>query len=111
MRLGRRLSAPSLQEYSYSSIDGRLLPGEAGPVSQLLYEVENHERPTFCLASLSRTSLSFRVGNRGTVDSFPRAAARSLAQIAGGPGILRVLMALLLRPPMRNRLSESSSEI
>jgi anti-sigma factor RsiW len=51
-RLERPLSAPSLEEHGYSLIGGRLLPGEAGPAAQFMYENQNHERLSFYQAGI-----------------------------------------------------------
>ncbi|MCG5079080.1 anti-sigma factor family protein [Paraburkholderia tagetis] len=37
-RLNRPLTVPSLQEYGYALLGGRLLPGAAGPAAQFMYE-------------------------------------------------------------------------
>lgn len=43
-RLNRSLSVPSLGEYGYSFLGGRLLPGAAGPAAQFMYENRSGER-------------------------------------------------------------------
>ncbi|AOJ07110.1 anti-sigma factor family protein [Burkholderia mayonis] len=37
-RIGRRIVAPSLDEYGFALLGGRLLPGAAGPAAQFMYE-------------------------------------------------------------------------
>lgn len=56
-RLDRPLSAPSLREYGYSLIGGRLLPGEAGPAAQFMYEDKTGKRLTiYITAALKHTA-------------------------------------------------------
>jgi anti-sigma factor RsiW len=43
-RLNRALSVPSLAEYGYAFLGGRLLPGAAGPAAQFMYENRSGER-------------------------------------------------------------------
>ncbi|MFL9945478.1 anti-sigma factor [Paraburkholderia agricolaris] len=68
-RLNRPLSVPSLQEYGYSLVGGRLLPGEAGPAAQFMYENRSGERLTLYITGISRDETAFRLfrdGNRRT---------------------------------------------
>ncbi|MGF6771193.1 anti-sigma factor RsiW [Paraburkholderia sp. GAS199] len=68
-RLNRPLSVPSLQEYGYSLVGGRLLPGEAGPAAQFMYENRNGARLTLYITGISRDETAFRLfrdGNRRT---------------------------------------------
>ncbi|RKF48392.1 anti-sigma factor [Paraburkholderia fungorum] len=68
-RLNRPLSVPSLQEYGYSLVGGRLLPGEAGPAAQFMYENRGGERLTLYITGISRDETAFRLfrdGNRRT---------------------------------------------
>ncbi|WP_206955646.1 anti-sigma factor family protein [Trinickia acidisoli] len=68
-RLNRRLSVPSLQEYGYSLVGGRLLPGEAGPAAQFMYENRSGERLTLYVTGVARDETAFRLfrdGNRRT---------------------------------------------
>ncbi|HTH60186.1 MAG TPA: anti-sigma factor [Paraburkholderia sp.] len=69
MRLHRHLAAPSLQEYGYVLVGGRLLPGEAGPAAQFMYQNENGARLTLYVTGVSRDETAVRLlhdGNRGT---------------------------------------------
>lgn len=50
-RLDRPLSIPSLQEYGYSLIGGRLLPGELGPAAQFMYEDKTGKRLTLYITA------------------------------------------------------------
>jgi anti-sigma factor RsiW len=68
-RLNRQLSVPSLQEYGYSLVGGRLLPGEAGPAAQFMYENQQGARLTLYVTGFSKDETSFRLfrdGNRRT---------------------------------------------
>ena len=72
-RLNRPLSVPSLQEYGYSLVGGRLLPGEAGPAAQFMYE--NPER---------RAAHALRDGHSATTK--PRFACSATATAAPSTG-------------------------
>lgn len=68
-RLNRPLSVPSLQEYGYSLVGGRLLPGEAGPAAQFMYENASGARLTLYVTDIARDETAFRLfrdGNRRT---------------------------------------------
>ncbi|CAD6521569.1 hypothetical protein LMG28727_01653 [Paraburkholderia kirstenboschensis] len=68
-RLNRNLSVPSLQEYGYSLVGGRLLPGEAGPAAQFMYENRSGARLTLYVTGTARDETAFRLlrdGNRRT---------------------------------------------
>ncbi|HEY4351915.1 MAG TPA: anti-sigma factor [Paraburkholderia sp.] len=68
-RLNRQLSVPSLQEYGYSLVGGRLLPGEAGPAAQFMYENQTGGRLTLYVTSVPKDETAFRLfrdGNRRT---------------------------------------------
>jgi anti-sigma factor RsiW len=68
-RLGKPLSVPSLQEYGYSLVGGRLLPGEAGPAAQFMYESGSGARLTLYVAHIPTDETAFRLlrdGDRRT---------------------------------------------
>ncbi|MEM5437276.1 anti-sigma factor [Paraburkholderia diazotrophica] len=68
-RLNRHLSVPSLQEYGYTLVGGRLLPGEAGPAAQFMYENQSGARLTLYVTGIPRDETAFRLfrdGNRRT---------------------------------------------
>lgn len=68
-RLDRRLSVASLQEYGYSLIGGRLLPGESGPAAQFMYQNTAGARLTMYVAAVPKDATAFRLfrdGNRST---------------------------------------------
>jgi anti-sigma factor RsiW len=66
---GRQLPVPSLRDYGYVLIGGRLVPDEHGPAVQLMYESTVGARLTLYVATVSRRTMGnglFRSGNRGT---------------------------------------------
>ncbi|HEY3596144.1 MAG TPA: anti-sigma factor [Paraburkholderia sp.] len=68
-RLNRQLSVPSLQEYGYTLVGGRLLPGEAGPAAQFMYENQTGARLTLYVTGVPKDETAFRLfrdGNRRT---------------------------------------------
>jgi anti-sigma factor RsiW len=68
-RLNRPLAVPSLQEYGYSLVGGRLLPGETGPAAQFMYENSAGARLTLYVTGIGRDQTAFRLlrdGNRRT---------------------------------------------
>jgi anti-sigma factor RsiW len=68
-RLNRRLSVPSLLEYGYSLIGGRLLPGESGPAAQFMYQNTSGARLTIYIAAVQKDATAFwlfREGDRVT---------------------------------------------
>lgn len=68
-RLGRSLSVPSLQEYGYTFVGGRLLPGEKGPAAQLMYESKQGVRLTLYVVQSPTDDMAFRLlrdGDRRT---------------------------------------------
>ena len=69
LRLGQRLSVPSLREYGYSLVGGRLLPGESGPAAQFMYQNAAGTRLTMYIAAVPKGATAFRLfrnGNRST---------------------------------------------
>jgi anti-sigma factor RsiW len=60
-RLGRSLSVPSLQEYGYVLVGGRLLPGEKGPAAQFMYESPHGTRLTLYVAQTPNDEMAFRL--------------------------------------------------
>jgi anti-sigma factor RsiW len=68
-RLNRPVSAPSLQEYGFTLVGGRLLPGEAGPAAQFMYENRAGGRLTLYVTAISKDETALRLlrdGNRRT---------------------------------------------
>lgn len=61
-RLDRHLSAPSLQEYGYSLVGGRLLPGDGtSPAAQFMYENREGTRLTLYVARASSDESAVRL--------------------------------------------------
>jgi anti-sigma factor RsiW len=69
-RLNRPLSVPSLQEYGYSLVGGRLLPGEAGPAAQFMYENQAGARLTLYVTGIKRDETAFRLFRDGDRRTF-----------------------------------------
>lgn len=69
-RLNRPLSVPSLQEYGYSLVGGRLLPGESGPAAQFMYQNQAGERLTLYIVKFPQEQASFRLLRDGTRRTF-----------------------------------------
>jgi len=69
-RLNRPLSVPSLQEYGYSLVGGRLLPGDAAsPAAQFMYQNNAGARLTLYVTAIPKDETAFRLfrdGNRRT---------------------------------------------
>lgn len=53
-RLDRPLTVPSLREYGYSLIGGRLLPGESGPAAQFMYQDKAGKRLTLYITAAAK---------------------------------------------------------
>ncbi|MBB3002479.1 anti-sigma factor family protein [Paraburkholderia tropica] len=53
-RLGKPLQIPSLGEYGYALVGGRLLPGAAGPAAQFMYQNDAGERLTLYVSVSGR---------------------------------------------------------
>lgn len=69
-RLNRPLSVPSLQEYGYSLVGGRLLPGEAGPAAQFMYENPDGARLTLYVTGITDDETAFRLFREGDRRTF-----------------------------------------
>jgi anti-sigma factor RsiW len=69
-RLNRPVSIPSLQEYGYSLVGGRLLPGEAGPAAQFMYENETGARITLYVTNIATDETAFRLLRDGSQRTF-----------------------------------------
>lgn len=68
-RLNRPLSAPSLREYGYALLGGRLLPGAAGPAAQFMYENGAGARLALYMSTTSQREIPMqflREGDRRT---------------------------------------------
>lgn len=59
-RVGRSVRAPSLAEYGYALIGGRLLPGESGPAAQFMYQRVDGRRVTLYVTAYAERSVTPR---------------------------------------------------
>lgn len=69
-RLDRPLSVPSLDEYGYRLVGGRLLPGEGGPAAQFMYEAAGGTRVTLYVTRATHDESDFKVLRAGTRSTF-----------------------------------------
>lgn len=60
-RLNRTLTIPSLAEYGFQLVGGRLLPGEEGPAAQFMYQNAAGERLTLYTTTVTRTQGKIRM--------------------------------------------------
>ena len=60
-RLDRPLSIPSLREYGYSLMGGRLLPGEFGPAAQFMYEDKTGKRLTLYITAAVKRAAAIQM--------------------------------------------------
>lgn len=60
-RLGHPLTVPSLQEYGYFLVGGRLLPGEVGPAAQFMYQNATGQRLTLYMTASTNAEKSFHL--------------------------------------------------
>ncbi|HEY9281251.1 MAG TPA: anti-sigma factor [Eoetvoesiella sp.] len=60
-RLNRPLIVPSLQQYGYALMGGRLLPGETGPAAQFMYEDKAGNRLTLYVTAASKNIAAIRM--------------------------------------------------
>jgi anti-sigma factor RsiW len=69
-RLGRPLSVPSLGDYGYTFVGGRLLPGDTGPAAQFMYENAAGTRLTLYVTGATNQVAALRTlreGQRRTI--------------------------------------------
>lgn len=71
-RLGLKLKAPVLDEVGMALVGGRLLPGEAGPVAQFMYQSERGRRMTLYVRAESapHRETAFRYARENNVGVF-----------------------------------------
>jgi anti-sigma factor RsiW len=70
-RLNRTLTIPSLAEYGFQLVGGRLLPGEDGPAAQFMYQNAAGERLTLYMTTVTRNdSKRIRVLRDGPRNTF-----------------------------------------
>lgn len=69
-RLGKPLSVPSLRDYGYALVGGRLLPGTVGPAAQFMYENDAGERLTLYVGTSGKPSNAVRLLHDGSRRTF-----------------------------------------
>ena len=71
-RLGTSVKAPTLRNDGYELVGGRLLPGDAGPVAQFMYEDGRGQRLTLYVRTdaASNRETAFRFAQEGKVGVF-----------------------------------------
>jgi len=70
-RLGHSLNAPDLSQAGFGLVGGRLLPGEASPAAQFMYENSDRERVTLYVSrNLQGVQTAFRLSAKGELRSF-----------------------------------------
>jgi anti-sigma factor RsiW len=71
-RLGVKLIAPKLEEAGMALVGGRLLPGEVGPVAQLMYQTDRGRRVTLYVRAETGThrETAFRYARESNVGVF-----------------------------------------
>jgi anti-sigma factor RsiW len=71
-RLGLKIKAPKLDEAGMALVGGRLLPGEAGPVAQFMYQSERGRRLTLYVRAEStpHRETAFRYARENNVGVF-----------------------------------------
>ena len=82
-RLNRPLSVPSLTEYGYSFLGGRLLPGIAGPAAQFMYENGRGERLALYISAASHTEAPVRLLRDGDRRTFYWATRQTAYALSG----------------------------
>jgi anti-sigma factor RsiW len=60
-RLKRDVTIPSLAEYGYTLVGGRLLPGETAPAAQFMYQNAAGERLTLYMTAIGQDDLPVKV--------------------------------------------------
>jgi anti-sigma factor RsiW len=83
-RLDRHLFAPSLEEYGYTLVGGRLLPGdEASPAAQFMYQNQAGTRLTLYITRASADEATVRVLRAGDRHTLYWVAQRTAYALSG----------------------------
>ena len=83
-RLDRHLFAPSLEEYGYTLVGGRLLPGdEASPAAQFMYQNQAGTRLTLYVTRASSDESTVRVLRSGERRTLYWVAQRTAYALSG----------------------------
>ncbi|MGI4813250.1 MAG: anti-sigma factor family protein [Janthinobacterium lividum] len=69
-RLDRPLTIPSLSAYGFTLVGGRLLPGEAGPAAQLMYQDAAGQRVTLYMTPVPKDMYKIRLLDDGSRRTF-----------------------------------------
>jgi anti-sigma factor RsiW len=105
-RLGRPLKAPDLASYGYQLMGGRLLPADAGPAAQLMYQNDHGERLTVYLrADSQQQGTSFRFAEEAGVAAFywvDNGFGYAVSGPADRKALLRVAEAVYQQTAQRN---------
>lgn len=84
-RLGKPLSVPSLQQYGYTFVGGRLLPGTTGPAAQFMYENDAGERLTLYIGTSGKEMGVVRLLRDGSRRTFYWTTDRMDYALSGPP--------------------------
>jgi anti-sigma factor RsiW len=85
-RLNRTLTIPSLAEYGFDLVGGRLLPGEEGPAAQFMYQNAAGERLTLYMTTVSRNDARVRTLRDGPRTTYYWASDRVGYALSGQIG-------------------------
>lgn len=85
-RLNRTLTIPSLEEYGFKLVGGRLLPGEEGPAAQFMYQNAAGERLTLYTTTVTRSQGKIRMLRDGPRTTYYWAANRVGYALSGQIG-------------------------
>ncbi|WP_250500662.1 anti-sigma factor [Caballeronia sp. GAWG1-5s-s] len=85
-RLNRTLTIPSLAEYGFELVGGRLLPGEEGPAAQFMYQNASGERLTLYMTTVARNDAKVRTLRDGPRTTYYWASDRVGYALSGQIG-------------------------
>lgn len=105
-RLDAPIRAPVLQQQGFSLLGGRLLPGDDGPLAQLMYQSANGERLTLTVkrAAKPQTDIGFQVMEQGGTSVFYWIDRDYGYALSGGIDRTRLLaVARAIEPQLRHK--------
>lgn len=82
-RVGRRIAAPSLDEYGFALLGGRLLPGTAGPAAQFMYESPAGGRLALYVSASAQRETAVRLLRDGERRTFYWVSDRTAYALSG----------------------------
>ncbi|AJY39310.1 anti-sigma factor [Burkholderia humptydooensis] len=82
-RVGRRIAAPSLDEYGFALLGGRLLPGATGPAAQFMYENAAGGRLALYVSASSQRETAVRLLRDGERRTFYWVSERTAYALSG----------------------------